>query len=100
MPIWHWRLFFRPDKVSCLVVVFLVLAALSPRCPSSAYLNKMDAVLDGEWCFFYFCTMFLHLSYSRLADAPPPAHQTTTMTRRQRQNTRQRQRLAQRVNSF
>ena len=33
----HRRLFFRPDEVSCLVVVFLVLAALTPRRPSSAY---------------------------------------------------------------
>ena len=51
-----------PDKVSCLIVVFLVLAALTPRRPSSVYLNSTDAALDGEWCSsFYFYIMFLHL---------------------------------------
>ena len=33
----HRRLFFRPDKVSCLIVVFSALAALTPRRPSSVY---------------------------------------------------------------
>ena len=37
IPIRHRRLFFRPDKVSCLIVVFSVLAALTPRRPSSVY---------------------------------------------------------------
>ena len=37
MPIRHRRLFFWPDKVSCLIVVLLVLAALTPHRPSSAY---------------------------------------------------------------
>ena len=53
MPIRHRRLFFWSDKVTCLIVVFLVLAALTPRRPSSAYLNSADAALDGEWCSFF-----------------------------------------------
>ena len=31
------HLFFRTNKVSCLIVVFPVSAVLTPRCPSSAY---------------------------------------------------------------
>ena len=34
------RLFFRPDKVSWLIVMFLVLAALNPCRPSSAYILR------------------------------------------------------------
>jgi len=57
MPIWHRRLFFQADKVSYLIVVFLVLAALTPRRPSSAYSPAVaqqsatisTGALDGEW---------------------------------------------------
>ena len=40
--------------MSCLIVVFLFLAALTPRRPSSAYLDSTGAALDREWCSFYY----------------------------------------------
>ena len=58
------RLFFRPDKVTFLIAVFSVLAALTPRRLSSAYLPPVSSdtavrhdqhglALGGEWCSFY-----------------------------------------------
>ena len=100
----HQRLFFRPDKVSCLIVVFLVLAALTPRRPSSAYPSaprrrpsssscpsdghhdkaaaaehpvKAASGTAGEYNTFSLCAF--HLCNSRLTGArPPPTHQSSS----------------------
>ena len=88
----QWRLFFRLDKVSCLIVVFLVLAALTSRCTSSAYPSaaaqqfatlRTGGPLMMSGVLFIMC---FHLLYSRRVDVPPPAHQTAIMTKRQRRN--------------
>ena len=39
------------NKMSCLIVVFLVLAALTPHSSTSAYLKSTDAALDGGWYY-------------------------------------------------
>ena len=92
IPIRHRRLFFWLDKVSCLIVVFLVLAALTSRCTSSAYPSaaaqqfatlRTGGPLMMSGVLFIMC---FHLLYSRRVDVPPPAHQTAIMTKRQRQN--------------
>ena len=93
MSIWHWRLFFWSDKVSCLIVVFLVLVALTPCRPSSLCLpvssgtavrrNQHGRAFEVNDVLFDIYMYIYYLLYSRRAEVPLPTHQTATIARQQ-----------------
>ena len=81
--------FFCQDKIGCLIVVFLVLAALAPHHPSFTYPSAVayhfamistSVTLDSG----IFLSQFFHLFDSHLADSPPPppTHQMAILTRK------------------
>ena len=67
-PIRHRRLFFRPDKVRYLIVVFLVLVALTARCPSFAYPSSAAQQFTVR---FFHCCFFICWTCALLASLLP-----------------------------